>query len=412
MGKLLKNPFQKLNSNVRLIFIFTILQSLGRGIWQGSVLSAFIFYIAGESTTWLGFTSAASGITMTLVVFPAGFMADKFRRDKLLKFAGIFGLISSAFMIFAQDLLLIFIALAFWGLFQGFNRPANESLLADSIQSGQRSEIYSRLQFYRQIANSVGPFLNILFFFVLGNVWEINILKTVMIFGIIISTSSIFPLFLMNDDKGVEQSESIYSDRENGENGKSLKRSVKLIPIVILSSNLLVGSAAGMTIKFFPIFFIEIYSMDPMTVNFILGVTSVFTGLSSVIAQKLSRRNGRVQMMIIGQLLATFFLFLISTYPTILVLGVLFVLRGALMNASQPLSRSILMDVIPRRHRGKINSIEALAWGLFWNASAALGGVLIDKYDYSVTFRITATVYLIATLPLALIIPLVKKETV
>jgi hypothetical protein len=41
--------FQKMNHNVKLVFLFTFLQSFGRGIWMGSVLSAYIFFLADES---------------------------------------------------------------------------------------------------------------------------------------------------------------------------------------------------------------------------------------------------------------------------------------------------------------------------------------------------------------------------
>lgn len=81
------------------------------------------------------------------------------------------------------------------------------------------------------------------------------------------------------------------------------------------------------------------------------------------------------------------------------------------MNAAQPLSRSILMDVVPKRHRGKWNSLETIAWGLFWNASAMVGGFLIGDNNFRLCFLITAGVYLVGTVPILMLIPLVHKET-
>ena len=81
------------------------------------------------------------------------------------------------------------------------------------------------------------------------------------------------------------------------------------------------------------------------------------------------------------------------------------------MNASQPLSRSILMDVVPKRHRGGVNALQALAWGLFWNASAALGGFLIGPTNnFQLCFIITGAVYVLGTLPILVLIPLVSRE--
>ena len=82
------------------------------------------------------------------------------------------------------------------------------------------------------------------------------------------------------------------------------------------------------------------------------------------------------------------------------------------MNAAQPLSRSILMDVVPKKNRGKWNSLETLAWGFFWNFSAAIGGYLIGDEDpnFRLNFIVTASVYIIGIIPILFLIPLVSKE--
>ncbi|MCK5369275.1 MAG: MFS transporter, partial [Cyclobacteriaceae bacterium] len=330
-----------MNINVKLVFNFTFFQGFGRGIWLGNVLTAFIFFIANESTELLGYTSAAMGLAMSLVVFPAGILSDKFRRDILLKIAFFIGLIGLIITALANTLFGIIIALVFWGIFQGLIRPSVESLFADSIKSGMRSKLYSWLHVVRQISMSVGPFINIVLFYFLGDTWDLTVLKTVMYVGLVISAVSLIPLLLMNDDKSMgEASDTIYSEEETENNG--VKSASKFIPTVLISSNLIIGTGAGMTIRFFTPFFIEEYDLSPIPVNFILGLTFVFTGLSSLWAQKSSMKKGRVKMIIMVQSIATLCLFLIAFYPPIIILAILYIVRGSLMNASQPLSRSIL----------------------------------------------------------------------
>ncbi len=65
----------------------------------------------------LGLASGATGIIMTIVVFPSGFFADKIRRDWMLRIAAIFGLIGIGFLFFANSITMIFIALIIWGLY-------------------------------------------------------------------------------------------------------------------------------------------------------------------------------------------------------------------------------------------------------------------------------------------------------
>ncbi|NHJ39876.1 MAG: MFS transporter [Asgard group archaeon] len=421
----LKNAFKvfySLNFNVKLVFGYSFFQSLGRGIWMGNVLSSWIYLIANESNVLLGLTSAITGLAMTITVLPAGFLTDKVKRQTVLRFATIFGFMGLLLAVLAQNIEVIFLALIFWGLFQGINRPSVESLFADSVESGNRSQIYAWAHLTRQFGESTGPFLNVFLFIILGDIWEVEILKLVMIFGILLSMISIILLLFFNDNKslGIASEHLRIETNNNLDNSEisilisSQKTRIQphqLIIGILLLSNLIIGFGAGMTIKFFPIFFMEIYLFTPIAVQLIMGSTALLTGITSIFAQRFSIKRGRAKVIFIVQGIATLCLFIITFYPPAVVLLPIFLARGSLMNASQPLSRSILMDVVPKYHRGKVNSLQALAWGLFWNVSAALGGFLIgDNNNFRLCFLITTIIYVLGTAPILILIPLVTKE--
>lgn len=411
---MIKDKLKTINRNVSLSFLFTFLQSLGRGIWMGNILSLYIVLFSEtsngifglSSNELLGLTAGISGIAMTAIVFPAGWLADKFPRDRILRIAAFAGIASMIILGLAKDIYLIMTALFFWGGFQGLSRPAFESILADSLATGNRSGTYSRLHLVRQFGMAAGPFLNVVLFFFLGDKWDIEILRTVMAAGISVSLLSTIVLFFFKDSESLgDESEVVYQATEQEQNRKSKK-----IAILLVTSNVLIGMGAGMSIKFFPVFFRSLYDLQPVSVQLIMGATSIFTGIMGIIAQKFSRQKGRGEMIFFVQFSATICLVFIGFYPAVVFLIPLFILRGSLMNAAQPLSRSILMDVVPKRHRGKWNSVETIAWGLFWNASAVIGGFLIGDNNFQRCFFITAGIYVIGTIPILLMIPLVNKE--
>jgi MFS family permease len=409
---------KSLNSNVKLSFLFEALQSFGRGIWMGNIFSLYVILFVESSkgvfgftaNELLGITAGVSGIAMTAIVFPAGIMADKYRRQNMLRVSAIVGILAMITLAMANSIMLILVAMLLWGAFQGLTRPAFESILADSLQSGNRSGIYAKIHLVRQIAMASGPFLNVILFILLGDKWDISILKNVMLIGIIISLASTFILFFFRDDRsmGTESESLILTSNENNADQTKL---AKRIPILLVTSNVLIGMGAGMTIKFFPVFFRSIYNLQPISVQLIMGTTAIFTGIFGILAQRLSLKKGRATMIFVVQFSATLCLIAIGFYPAVLLLIPLFILRGSLMNAAQPLSRSILMDVIPKKNRGKWNSVETIAWGLFWNASAVVGGFLIGSNNFQRCFFITAGIYLIGTIPILMLIPLVNKET-
>lgn len=85
-----------------------------------------------------------------------------------------------------------------------------------------------------------------------------------------------------------------------------------------------------------------------------------------------------------------------ATHNVVLVC-ILFVLRTGFMNATSPLTRSMLMDNVPSHERGKWSALESV--NMFsWSGSAALGGVLVGLFGIVRLFAITAVIQLVSSL--------------
>lgn len=65
-----------------------------------------------------------------------------------------------------------------------------------------------------------------------------------------------------------------------------------------------------------------------------------------------------------------------------------------MQTSQQSLSRQ---DCVVQEQRGRWSSVEAIG-NLGWSGTAFLGGWLIDRYSYSLSFHATAAVQLIAQL--------------
>ncbi len=406
------------NRNVRVFFLFNFAQSLGRGIWMGNILSLYIVLLA-EGTVGgilgltpnelLGVTSAITGVAMLLAVLPAGFLADLWSPRGTIAIGSLTGAVGLGFLAFGSELLSIAVGLFFWGVFIGFTRPASEAMLANSTRSGDRSLIYSRAHLLEQIGSGSGPFLNVVLFLVLGDVWDLDILRSVMNVGLIVSLAAVMAVLWMNEGHTLgDESEAIGHGESIARPGHRLDRQSRmrrLIPIAFLASGFIIGSGAGMTVKFFPVFFRSIYGFQPIAVQLVMGTGLLATALATWGAQKLSRRQGRGEMIVLLQAVSIACLFGMASYPPVALVVLLFITRGALMNATTPLSRTIVMDYVPRKWRGIVSSLQSVAWGLFWNASALIGGFLVGDNNFRRVFLVTAGVYVVGT---AIIIPFVR----
>lgn len=339
----------------------------------------------------------------------------------MLKIAAVIGIASMGIIIFGQSMLFVFIGLLVFGLFNALTRPALEALFADSMTSGYRSRIYSWANLLRQFARAFGPFFNIFLLLIFGNEWKLEIMTKVMYVGMAVSVISLILLFLLKDDRSLGEESEAIPEEVTATAEKDLladrweelatKKPSLTIPLLLVTGNVIIGIGAGMTVKYFPLFFKEIYSLSPIIIQVIFGVTAMFTGIAGLIAQQFSKKRGRAQMIAATQFVATLCLVGLIFYPPLAVLIPIFIARGSLMNAGMPLSRSILMDVVPKKNRGTWNSVEAIAWGLFWNFSAVIGGFLVgDNNNFRLCFTVTSITYMVGIVPILFLIPLVGKE--
>ncbi|MHA1941155.1 MAG: MFS transporter [Candidatus Hodarchaeales archaeon] len=439
-----------MNWNVRLAYIQTIAQAIGFGIVQ----TAFAVYVTsglGQSNAVLGNLFTVSGLASTIFVFPSGWAADKWRRDTLIRISVFFGILSQITLLYGIFLPIsskntvmsfLFIAQAFGGLGWGLSGPAAQALLADSIEPGNRSKVFANMHFVNLIAAAIGPFLAAGLSILLGDRWEVSLLRPIITVGIIAAATSYLAVLFVSDEKAlvsIQDKKIVPKQAESSqeEEGDSLTETYKIwkysfhkpqyewsIPAIIVISGIIIGFGAGATVAFFPVFFKEEYSILPVFTYIIFGITNVVTGFAGLLAQRMIKFFGRIVSMFIVQGLAIICLLglvfnlmfyqnsIIPFELSVVFLVVFYISRNALMNASGPISRSIVMDIVPPSSRAKWNSLETLAWGMFWSVSASVGGVIVDSYGFIFVFLFTATLYTFATLLLLTIRNKVPKESV
>ena len=78
------------------------------------------------------------------------------------------------------------------------------------------------------------------------------------------------------------------------------------------------------------------------------------------------------------------------------------------MNCTYPLSTSLLMDVVPAKSRARWQSLNSVV-RFGWCGSAAVGGILADKYGYAKTFLFTAGLQTVGLCVLLTVYPLVPR---
>ncbi len=441
------NCVTKMNWNIRLAYVQTVGFAIGMGIIQ-IAFSVYVTLGLGQPNLILGYLFTVQGLASTIFVFPSGYFADKYRRDLLIRISVIFGVLAQLLLILATTstsdvaLNILYISQFMAGLGWGLSGPASMALIADSIEPGNRSRVFAKMHFVNLVASALGPCIAVGLILILGDTWEIEVLRAIIFVGAISGLFAYVAIIFVSDSKAiVTRIERIPPPLtpESSSTEESLKEPPVLtifgrpftydviVPSVIVISGIIIGFGAGATVAYFPVLFANPdigYGLKPLFTYSVFGITNVVTGLMGLLAQRMIRIIGRIGSMFLVQGLAIVCLLglvvnlalyqnqIISFPISVILLALFYISRNALMNASGPVSRSIVMDVVPSASRAKWNSLETLAWGMFWSVSASIGGFIVDSYGFLIVFIFTATLYTIATLMILIIRNRVPKESI
>jgi len=470
-----------------LNFIGTISSGCSYGILGYSVMAAYIFLIvggekdsSGESNLLLGYSEGAQGLAQLIPGIAAGFFADRWRRDSVIRIAGflsVLAIAACAIVVLADGkpgndipipgfltcisgstvvlgdsmpwrFLLLTAALCLWSAAMGVSNAPMQAIFADSVATGQRTEIYTALSIASTLSTGLGPLLAMGAFAVIGDKWTIPTLTLIILIGIGLYIPALITFFLYRDEEtlGVE-SEAIVSearggvealkgeddleeaeDEEGGAKYDKLREvgclKASWVPGILWISDLIWCFGSGMTVKFFPIFFLSKKhgtGLPPTIVNLIFVLNPILIALGTALASQVSRWLGRVWTDIAFWCFGISNLVLlgcgywlgwygegseVTPWQTVLVVC-LYLGRTFGVTSTTALRQSILFDYAPKKHRAKWSALDSIS-SLGWSGSAMVGGWVVKNYSYHVCFLATCCMHTTSVLlrtPLLLLVP-------
>jgi len=216
---------QQSQRNINFILVYTLLIFAGRSMWSQTVLSAYVFLLRDKNAEAVGLLTAIMGISQLVTSFPSGYLADRFRRDSLLKGASCFGFVAISATLVAvhrRSYSLLALALALWGSLWGIVYTTISALFADSVPSGSRSLWFTRRVILIKLGNVVGPISVLVMFYFLGDKWTIKDCSVVMMVGQAMCAIPLILLCWMEDVELHDGDDSIMCRSDDAEQGEDL----------------------------------------------------------------------------------------------------------------------------------------------------------------------------------------------
>jgi len=224
--------------NVPRMFTYQLLDSAAFSVWQQSVLPKFVYDLMGDSNAYVGYVSAAMGVTQVFTGVGGSILSDRFgRREPLLRAAAIAGMTGAALIIagaFLKHIGLIFAGMACYGVYAGCSNPNAEALFADSVATANRPTVYTYKWMVQVIAFVVGYGMTIALFLSIGNHWSYSEMQYVMAAGLGLHVVAFFAMLTLRDsaklDKSLVESAAGRADIESdADDGSKSEERAKLV---------------------------------------------------------------------------------------------------------------------------------------------------------------------------------------
>lgn len=449
--------------NIPIALGFTVLAFASRSLWNQNVLAMFIYQITDHDTRRIGYLSSLMGLLQLISSFPGGYLADKYRRDTVLRCSAIIGTIAVALIVSAvttKNFYFLLAAFSTVGIYWGLTTTSISALFADSLTDAQRAKYITRRYTAQKLGNLAAPIVAIGMFAITKNHWSVGDCGEIIYCSQAIGLVAIFTQFLMSDDYVLEQSEplSVVTDEEvclteqDSSDDEVMKTKISniedlkemsnvssnetvyttlpgtlgsiasnstdantqydcIIPICICTADVVQGFANGMSVQFFPVFFVKELNLRPIFVQIVYILSQGGQAGGSLIGGKLGSYIGRCQAAVLLRLIGAIFLFLMvvsgrEKFP-VPISCTFYVLRMIFTNSTVPLTGSVLMDYVPKNHRGRWSSLDSIVKAS-WSGSAFMGGFLIHRFGIYSVFLVTLVAQIAATTPLWFLFKRVK----
>lgn len=396
--KSLLSIYMGFRGGARQLLVASFLMSLSGGM-TNFVLILFIFELA-PNLAYVGIVMSVSAWTAVIVFLPGGILVDRIDRRVTLAFSLMLSALGMASFTIASDLRFIVLGQVFLGASGAVAFPTMTALMSEKTSDKRRKYLFSMQSFVNMmgvaIATGLAGALS-----VIGHDWFNMTQESTFRLMFVISAmgqvgSILLTLALRPGEEGRENKEEQLTSFPEGEHDtpEASRRSLRFV-IKYYTPMTIIGFGAGWVIPFFQLYYMLKFDVDVSQIAWLFAATQVSMGLSFFFIPALAERRGSAGTVMGTWAAATVTLAAIPFAPVFLYAAPLHLGRMALMNASTPISDSLMMGGVRPQDRGKAAGVSRFMWTTVNAIGQTFTGYLMAR-NPDLPFAITVSCYAVA----------------
>lgn len=389
MGYLM--AIRQFSRNARFFLTYALLSELGSGIWSvmfNLYLLRMDFPIAFIGTFWL-----INMLCHGAASLPIGLLADRFGRRAAFFLATGLSVVAQAGVLFTQHPALILTLGGIAGFGQAAHGVTGAPFMMENSERRERPFLFSLnacfLQFSRFGGSMAGGLLPLVWATLLGvPAVAPEAARWALVTGLPLTIMGAIPLVFIRE-RAVERARSLKD--------VIALRNVVSFPIIVRLTllSLIFGTAFGLTIRFFNLFFEQAHGASDSQIGAILALGSLAGASAILISPVLAHGWGKAPGILLTQTLSIPFLLLMALVPSLTVVTMLFLVRGTIYSIAMPLREQLAMELIAPQERGTTAGLTHTTFDLGGGLGAGLAALLITGNGFVAPFTVAAVLILI-----------------
>ena len=362
------SQFRGFDRGIKLLFMTSFFTSVVSGL--SSIIQPLYLNGLGYDPVVIGVLLGASAVMSVLVLFPAGVVADRYGRKRVL----ILSIVANAFafIIYATltDFASLLLASALIGVSWGTYIGPSNAILTDKTRLKERSYVFSLYSFLSAFAMIIGSLLAGATDLTASALHQtpLEAFRTMFWIAVGITLISLPELFFVREASSTKRGVGI-----------STVRSWRLIGLFSVVNGLL-GLGAGAFIPLLPLYLSSKFETTTVEIGVLFAISNAAMGVANLLAPKLSERIGQVTAIALTQGLSVIPLMLIPSSGVFYSAALLYVMRTALMIMCTPILNAYTMSMVSRDERASASGVITMAWNGAFAAGTAASGILMGIF--------------------------------
>lgn len=400
---------KQFSQNARLVLIYSAFTGLTFGVFR----FLFNFYVLslgeGYNEAFVGSLQTASSFASILMALPAAYLAERYSQKKMMIGTGLISSVAVlGLVLFPIQLLLILFNMVV-GISMSMRQVAMAPFLMANTSENERQWVFSFNFGLMTMSSFFGNLLGGLLPTWLGSQFNAAPTDTLsyqlalgsMMLVTILSIGPLTRIIMPPADHNKRVELPWVQLRRYG-----WRLSQFLLP------QLIIGLGAGLMQPFMNIYFRNVYEKPDPPISLIFAIGGLGMAIAQFLGPPLADKYGKINTVIMTQILSVPFLIILGLGAWLvpgglaaaniwfLVAGVAYIFRLALMNLSNPVYQTFVLEHVPKDVQALAMSLNSLSFQFGWFIMPQVSGWLQVRYGefgFVPIFGMVAIFYLLAT---------------